>query len=129
MNELHQTDDIETKGRNFAGKAASGSSEDVALAFDEFMRAFEAFKIENDARLAQIEQNISEDVVTTEKLERINRAIDQHKALVDQLTLKAARPQLGGSATRSPRAVLQHKAAFDAYVLHGEAGGLHLLEE
>jgi HK97 family phage major capsid protein len=69
----------------------------VALAFDEFMRAFEAFKLTNDERLAQIEQQISADVVTTEKLDRINRAIDQHKALVDQLTLKAARPPLGGS--------------------------------
>ena len=66
---MHETEsigheNIEMKGRAFAGKAASGSSEDVALAFDEFMRAFEAFKEENDARLAQIEQNISEDVVT-----------------------------------------------------------------
>jgi HK97 family phage major capsid protein len=101
----------------------------VALAFDEFMRAFEAFKEANDERLQQIEQQISEDVVTTEKLERINRAIDRHQALVDQLTLKSARPPLGASATRSPSAVLQHKAAFEAYVRQGEAGSLHALEE
>jgi HK97 family phage major capsid protein len=93
------------------------------------MRAFEAFKITNDERLAQIEQQISADVVTTEKLERINRAIDQHKALVDQLTLKAARPPLGASGFRASGAVLQHKAAFEAYVRHGETGVLHLLEE
>ncbi len=82
MSELHQTDDIETKANRGAsfGKAASGSSEDVALAFDEFMRAFEAFKATNEERLQQIEQQLTEDVVTTEKLERINRAIDQHKA-------------------------------------------------
>jgi HK97 family phage major capsid protein len=129
MSELHQTEDIEVKGRSLAGKAASGSSEDVALAFDEFMRAFEAFKETNEERLQQIEERISEDVVTSEKLDRINRAIDEHKAVVDQLTLKAGRPQLGGSATRSPGAVLQHKAAFEAYVRHGETGGLHVLEE
>ena len=120
---------IETKGRAFASKAASGSSEDVALAFDEFMRAFEAFKATNDERLAQIEQQISEDVVTTEKLERINRALDQHKRQVDQLTLKGARPQLGLSAARTSGTLLQHKAAFEAYVRHGEANGLHLLEQ
>jgi len=129
LQETQETEDIETKARSFASKAGSGSSEDVALAFDEFMRAFEAFKAANDERLAQIEQSISEDVVTTEKLDRINRAMDQHKALVDQLTLKAARPQLGGSAVRSSGALLQHKAAFEAYVRHGEANGLHLLEQ
>ena len=129
LQQLHETDDIEIKGRHFAGKAASGSSEDVALAFDEFMRAFEAFKAANDERLAQIEQSISEDVVTTEKLERINRALDQHQAAVDQLTLKGARPQLGGLAVRSSGALLQHKAAFEAYMRRGEASGLHLLEQ
>ena len=127
--QMHETDDIETKGRQFAGKAASGSSEDVAVAFDEFMRAFEAFKATNEERLAQIEQQLTEDVVTTEKLERINRALDQHREAVDQLTLKSARPQLGGLAVRSSGALLQHKAAFEAYMRHGEAGGLHALEQ
>jgi HK97 family phage major capsid protein len=103
--------------------------QDLALAFDEFMRAFEAFKAANDERLAQIEQSISEDVVTIEKLERINRALDQHQAAMDQLTLKGARPPLGGSAIRLSGSLLQHKAAFEAYVRHGEANGLHLLEQ
>src|ERR1044072_9889570 len=99
MSELPQTNDIETTARRgHAGKPASGSGEDVAVAFDEFMRAFEAFKATNEERLQQIEQQLTEDVVTSEKLERINRAIDQHKSVVDQLTLKAARPQLGGGA-------------------------------
>jgi HK97 family phage major capsid protein len=150
MSELHKTEKIEKKGvrggRRYAtrnadelpvngngtngnGATTAALGEDVALAFDEFMRAFEAFKLTNDERLAQIEQQISADVVTTEKLDRINRAIDQHKALVDQLTLKAARPPLGGSGFRASGAVLQHKAAFEAYVRHGEDGGLHLLEE
>ena len=137
VHDMHETeaiqmDDIEikaTRGKGLASKATfDGSSEDVALAFDEFMRAFEAYKAENDARLAQIEQNISEDVVTTEKLDRINRALDQHQRQVDQLTLKGARPQLGLSA-RSSGALLQHKAAFEAYVRRGEANGLHAIEQ
>ena len=134
LQDMHETDaiqmdDIETKGRQFAGKAASGSSDDVAIAFDEFMRAFEAFKATNEERLQQIEQQLTEDVVTTEKLERINRALDQHQAAVDQLTLKSARPQLGGSAIRSSGALLQPRCAFEAYVRHGEAAGLHALEQ
>ena len=68
-------------------------------------------------------------MLTTEKLDRINRAIDQHKAMVDELVLKSARPQLGGCASTAAGAALQHKAAFEAYVRHGEANGLHMLEE
>ena len=101
MSELHETEKIEKKamrGRRYAtrnadelpvngggtstgtnGTGTAALGEDVALAFDEFMRTFEAFKLTNDERLAQIEQSISADVVTTEKLDRINRAIDQHK--------------------------------------------------
>jgi len=135
MSEQHLTedipsDDIETKARNGVatiGKAASGSSEDVALAFDEFMRAFEAFKAANEERIELIEKRLSVDVLTTEKLDRINHAIDEHKAIVDELALKSARPHLGASAFRST-SVLQHKAAFEAYVRHGEANGLHVLE-
>jgi HK97 family phage major capsid protein len=125
--------DIETKGRRFARKdegmtppvAAPALAEDVALAFDEFMRAFEAFKEENDARIAQIEQSVSADVVTTEKLARIDRALDQHKAAMDQLALKGARPQLG----RSSGSLLQHKAAFEGYMRRGEANGLLAMEQ
>lgn len=131
MSELQETEAIDTgviEMDAIETKAASGSSEDVALAFDEFMCAFEAFKVTNDERLTDIEQSISEDVVTTEKLARINRALDQHKATVDRLTLKGARPQLGLSG-RSSGSLTQHKMAFDTYMRQGEAGGLHVLEQ
>lgn len=122
MTEQLTSPDMETK-------AASGvSGTDVAVAFDEFMQAFEAFKETNDERLQQIENRISTDVVTEEKLTRINRALDEHKMLADQLALKVARPQLGGAPLRSG-ATLQHKAAFDGYMRCGEASGLRALEE
>lgn len=112
---------IETKA---AGEA---SGTDVALAFDDFMQAFEAFKETNDERLAQIENRISTDVVTSEKLDRINKALDVHKMVSDQIAIKAARPQLGGAPLRSG-AALQHKAAFEGYMRCGESGGLRALE-
>jgi HK97 family phage major capsid protein len=105
----------------------SASPDDLATAFDGFMRAFEAFKDGNDERLAQLEQRVSADVVTTDKVDRINRALDEHKRVVDELALKSARPHLGGPAVRSG-ATLQHKAAFDGYVRKGEAGTLRDLE-
>jgi HK97 family phage major capsid protein len=126
MSELDLTEDISPEVE-IEAKAASGSGDDVALAFDDFMRAFEAFKAANEERLGQIEKRLSADVLTSEKLDRINSAIDEHKAIVDELALKSARPQLGTSPFRSA-STLQHKAAFEAYVRHGEANGLHQLE-
>ena len=105
----------------------SASPDDLAGAFDGFMRAFEAFKDGNDERLAQLEQRMSADVVTTDKVDRINRAVDETKRVVDELALKSARPHLGGPALRSG-AALQHKTAFDGYVRKGEAGTLRDLE-
>jgi HK97 family phage major capsid protein len=104
------------------------SAVEMAQAFDEFMRAFEAFKESNDERLEQIEQRMAADVVTTDKLERINRAIDEHKRTVDQLALKAARPPRETAAAPG-HAVSEHKAAFDSYVRSGETASLRALEQ
>ncbi len=108
-------------------KSASASDTDVNAAFGEFMRAFEAFKETNDDRLAQLERRSAADPVTTDKLARIDRALDDTKRIVDDLALKAACPHLGGPAQRAG-ANLQHKAAFDAYVRKGDAGQLRDLE-
>lgn len=99
---------------------------DLGAAFDDFMRAFEAFKETNDARLNEIEAHVAADVVTTEKLTRIDRALDEHKRAVDDLVYKAARPALGGGIKAGGN--LQHKAAFDGYVRKGDAGLLRELE-
>jgi HK97 family phage major capsid protein len=104
--------------------------ETVTAAFDEFMEAFEAFKDVNDRRLGEIEQKLTSDIVTRDKVDRINRAMDDQKKLLDQLVLKKARPQLGsfrGGVELSPEAA-EHKAAFDAYVRRGDEAGLRELE-
>ncbi|MEH6689895.1 MAG: phage major capsid protein [Pseudorhizobium pelagicum] len=105
--------------------------ETVTAAFEDFMEAFEAFKDVNDRRLGEIEQKLTADVVTRDKMERVNRAVDEQKKLLDQLVLKKARPPLGSSQgpgrELSPEAE-EHKAAFDAYVRRGEDGGLRELE-
>lgn len=103
----------------YENKAASG--DDVAGAFDEFMQAFEEFKSTNDERLEQVEKHMSTDVVTEEKLARLNRTIDQ-------MVAKSVRPHLAGDASVSV-ANLQHKSAFDTYVRKGEVGHLRQLEE
>ncbi len=108
-------------------KSASATDTDVNAAFGEFMRAFEAFKETNDDRLSQLERRSSADPVTTDKLARIDRALDDTKRIVDDLALKSARPHLGGPTLR-PGVNLQHKAAFDAYVRKGDATPLRDLE-
>ena len=105
-------------------------TDSLETAFGDFMRTFEAFKEGNDERLRELERRSSTDVVTTDKVDRLNRTLDETRRIVDDLALKSARPHLGGPASPGPRsgAALQHKAAFDAYVRTGDAGGLRDLE-
>ncbi len=86
--------------------------------YDDVLHAFEAFKDANDDRLSQIEKRMSADVLTQEKVERINKAIDE-------LTLKSRRPTLAGEIKLEPS---EHKKAFDSYVRKGESQGLFDIE-
>jgi HK97 family phage major capsid protein len=89
----------------------------------EMMRAFDAFKETNDARL--IERRTA-DVLLDEKLARIDRAIDGHGRRLDEIMLKSVRPSIGRERRREGS--LEHKVAFDAYVRSGESGNLRTLE-
>jgi HK97 family phage major capsid protein len=101
---------------------------DAVVTHAEMMRAFEAFKETNDQRLALSEKRAG-DVLVEDKLARINSTIDSHARRLDDITLKGARPALGGerAALRSASA-LEHKAAFESYVRSGETAGLRALE-
>jgi len=65
---------------------------DAVVTHGEMMRAFEAFKQANDERLDKRDS----DVVLEEKLARINATFDAQARRLDEVTLKAARPALGG---------------------------------
>jgi HK97 family phage major capsid protein len=95
---------------------------DIKNAFDDFLSAFEAFKQANDERLAELETR-SADIVTEEKVDRINRALDEHKRVLDDLTLAASRPAVGTEKKAAPQA-REQKAAFERYVRAGDASGL-----
>ena len=101
---------------------------DLKNAFDDFLGAFGAFREANDERLAEIERKLSADVVTEEKVERINSALDSQKRLLDRLVLKGSRPDLGSLGPGRALEASEHKAAFDAYVRSGEMTGLKRLE-
>jgi HK97 family phage major capsid protein len=112
---MHKHTLLETKS------AAPAGGDDIARSFDDFMRAFESFKDANDERLGQLERHMAADVVTTEKVDRLNRALDE-------LQLKSARPHLAGPARTPAASNLQHKAAFDAYIRKGDAAAVRDLE-
>ncbi|HHI82153.1 MAG TPA: phage major capsid protein [Rhizobiales bacterium] len=99
---------------------------DMSVAIDDFLATFEAFKEANDERLEMIEKRMSADVITTSKVERINAELERQQKKLDEMTMKAQRPQLGGSALRVEDN--EHKAAFDAYVRKGDTAGLNALE-
>ena len=101
-------------------KAGAGN---VGAAFEDFMRAFEAFKETNDERLDALERRSAADPLIEEKLIRIDRSLDEHRRVVDELALKSARPAIGGPGLRTG-ASLAHKSAFDSYVRKGEPGAL-----
>ncbi len=107
---------------------AAETTGDVAGAFEDFMRTFEAFKAENDDRLAEIERKRASDVLTTEKVDRINRALDEQRRLVDGLVLRNRRPQLGRDGQPLSADTIEHKAAFDAYVRGGAEEALRGME-
>lgn len=100
---------------------------ELKSAFADFLSAFEQFKDANDERLAQIERR-SADVVTEEKVDRINKALDEQKRALDDLTLASARPHLGETKAAPDRGTRERKAAFDRYVRKGDAGGFDALE-
>lgn len=100
----------------------------TTAAFDEFMRTFAQFRDANDQRLAEIETRLTADVITSERVDRINSALDEQKRVLDELALKAARPALSGEV-RGAASGLQHKAAFDAYVRAGDVSRLKSLEQ
>jgi HK97 family phage major capsid protein len=90
------------------------------VAYDGLAQAFEAFKETNDRRLGEIERRMTSDVVTTDKLARIEHTLDE-------LAVKSRRPSLGGVV--NPMANREHKAAFERYVRRGETRGALVLEE
>jgi HK97 family phage major capsid protein len=101
----------------------SGGAEIVA----DLNHAFSAFKEANDERLAQIETRMGADVVTEDKLARIDQSLDETKSRLDRLALDLARPRLGGGAP-ADHIEREHRSAFNTYMRAGETNGLKALE-
>ncbi|MFZ3035378.1 MAG: phage major capsid protein [Parvibaculum sp.] len=120
---------LEVKSADRLENKSAPAAHEVREALDDFLGAFEDFKQANDERLEQIEHKLSADVVTEDKVERINRALDRQKKTVDDLALAFARPEIGSdTGNRLDPAKREHKRAFDTYVRKGETHELRHLE-
>lgn len=115
---------METKSHSFSDPAPH----EVRDAVDEFMSAFEEFKSANDDRLAQLERKLTADVVTEEKVNRLNSALDVQQKTVEGLALSMRRTPLGAKGGIVDPATQEHKSAWEAYVRSGQTATLRPLE-
>jgi len=102
---------------------ANAAARDTAGLLAELMGAFEEFKRTNDDRLAELERRGAADVLTEEKLGRLNAALDGAKAAMDRVALERSRPPLEAGR---PEAGDEYKEAFSAYVKRGEEKALSI---
>ncbi len=121
MTEQNPPKHYETKAENF------GHDAEINSAFDQFMNAFDEFKQTNDTRLHELEQKMSVDVLTEEKLNRINRALEDNQTQMDTLLLKSSRPSLNGTKESSFLST-KHHAAFNNYMRKGDVAKLRDIE-
>lgn len=116
-----ETHAIETKALSRDSDARAGHS--------ELMAAFAAFREANDARLDELERKQTADVLTEEKVARINRALTEQKAALDSLAVEIRRPAFGASPREgNDFASRERKGAFERYVRRGETHELARLE-
>ncbi|WP_029003701.1 phage major capsid protein [Azorhizobium doebereinerae] len=96
-------------------------------ALDTLMHTFETYKEANEIRLADLERRGAADPVSTDRLARIDAAMEAMSGRMDRVETKTLRPPLGGGPLPGAGA-REHGAAFLSYARHGEADGLKALE-
>ncbi|MDX2235059.1 MAG: phage major capsid protein [Hyphomonadaceae bacterium] len=89
---------------------------------DVLMATFAAFKAENDRRLEAIERGRA-DVLSEDKIDRIDRALTEQKAAIERLAISQRRPAIAGESGDGA-----HRAAWNAYLRRGDESALNQLE-
>lgn len=82
--------------------------------------AFHEFKATNEERLEQLEQKNSVDPLITQKMERLNRSLDEAQDKITRLEAASKRPMMGSSADEGFTCdEVAHKNAFMNYIRKG----------
>lgn len=116
-------------GGSFRGLSlarADGADANKILA--ELQKTFSDFKAAHEEELKGIKKNFA-DVVTTEKVEKINTQISDLTKALDAINVALAASKLGGgSGGELDPARREHKAAFEKWFRRGAETGLSDLE-
>lgn len=123
-----KTASTRVRGIVAARAEAPGNLKDVLA---DLNRSFAAFKEEQEAALADLRKG-TEDVVRTEKVDRINQSVTELTNAVNETKAQITAMQLGGGAGDAPNADKQaHAKAFNTWFRRGSAeaeAGLRSLE-
>jgi HK97 family phage major capsid protein len=90
---------------------------------DALKRVFEEYKETNDARLAALAGSRG-DVLLEEKVDRLDRTLNEHKAALDRVALAQRRPALAAEAPQ----LSERKSAWNAYLRRGDESSLAQIE-
>lgn len=94
-------------------------SAEIKAAVEDVNKAFEAFKAANDERLKEIEKGF-EDVITAEKVDRINADITELQSAVDEFNKKADRFALDGAGDDHDPVKAEYNKFFSSWFRTGE---------
>lgn len=93
---------------------------DVAQKIEALARDWEAFKVANNERLAQIEKRGNADPLLTEKVEKINAALTEMKAQIDATQAAAQRRGIVAPGDAEEAKQAAYRKAFSAFARRGE---------
>ncbi|MCF6195717.1 MAG: phage major capsid protein, partial [Emcibacter sp.] len=88
-------------------------------ALENLTRSFETFKCANDERLAEIEAKGQADILTEEKLTRMNKDLDKLQATANGLQAAANRPGLSAKEGQDVAALERKRQFFDGFIRKG----------
>jgi HK97 family phage major capsid protein len=95
-------------------------STEATKVIEDLGRAFEEFKISNDARLKEVESKGSADPLLSEKVEKANADVSRLTAALDSIEKELARKSTGNIDVAKD----EHGKAFNAFMRRGIEDGL-----
>ncbi len=117
------------KARGIVAVRADAGSDPKAI-LNELKATFEAFKTERDEEISALKKG-QEDVVKTEKVDRINSEITSLQKSLDEVTQTMAALRVGGAGDQTDPSVAEHAKAFNKWFRKGDRAvdaDLHDLE-
>ena len=104
--------------RGILGATFRADASDPMAVLAQLQQAFNAFKAENETKLAA--KAGKEDVVTNEKVDRINAAVGELQASLSELAIKIAAAAITGGGAPRPGDDAAYNTAFTAYARTGD---------